>query len=76
MVAADSTVAGRLFMVAGPAFMGAAESGLTEDSAVALQFAEAVDSIVSPRHAVAAGSTVEVDSVQAAGPAVVAAGSC
>ncbi len=76
MVAADSTGAGRLFMVAGQAFMGAAESGLTEDSAVVHQFAEVVDSIVSPRHAVAAGSTVEVDSVQAVGPAVVAAGSC
>jgi hypothetical protein len=74
MAAADSTGVARLFTVAGQPSMDAAESDLMADSAAALQFAAAVDSIVSPQHAADPASTVELDFAEAAVPAVGAEG--
>jgi len=76
MVAVDSTGVAPVFMVAGLPSMDAAESGLTADSAAALQFVEAADSTVLPQHVGAVGSTVEVVPAAAAGPMVGDAGSC
>jgi hypothetical protein len=64
------------FMAEGQPTLVEAESGLTMDSAAARLCAEAVDSAVSPQHAVGAGSVPEVVSTAVVHPTAEAAGNC